>query len=305
MGKRFFAFGCSFTAYSWPSWADLLALGYEEYHNYGIAGIGNRAIVERLAEANATYNFTKDDLVVVQWSTHLRNDWYNPRLVKKEGGVAWKTDGSVFNYKNLKRYSQDWYDTFFYEPAYIMHTFNFISLGQQLLENTGCEWYMTSIGDLRNIGTDLKDSNTFNENVIPRDVKNEDFTCWEVYPHFKDVYNKTIWEDRKEHWLDPIMVTANWNFPQYTYQWLEDGKLEDELHPSVEQHAFWLDTHLLEKLDKKELRNQIEPICLHTRDMYNMSINNMKSFETRMFMSPILRDITKNKWPNLPQGILE
>ena len=62
--KRFFAFGCSYTSYGWPTWANLLSLNFDEYHNWALAGLGNRAIAERVAEANARYKFDKDDLVV-------------------------------------------------------------------------------------------------------------------------------------------------------------------------------------------------------------------------------------------------
>lgn len=81
--KRIFAFGCSFTAYKWPTWADLIAVeANTEYYNYGYAGLGNLAIMSRIVEANARHKFNEDDLVMVMWSTYSREDrwicgsWY-------------------------------------------------------------------------------------------------------------------------------------------------------------------------------------------------------------------------------------
>lgn len=302
MGKRLFVFGCSFTAYSWPSWADFLSIGYDEYYNYALAGIGNRAIAERLIEAHATHNICKDDTVIVQWSTHLRNDWYNPNIAEKEGGVSWKTDGSLFNYKNMGRYNQEWYDTFFYEPAYLMHTYNFILMAQNVLENTNCTYFMTSVGDLRNGGSDLKDSGTFNENVIKRNAQTNDFSIWEDFPHLKEIYSKPIWEDRSNIWLEPIMIYYLYNCQEFTYRWrTEEGRMEDELHPSVEQHFLWLEDQLLTKLKKEHIIKECEDICKHTRLVYNNCYNNMLSFERHIgsFNHP------KLSWPNQPLGNLK
>ena len=43
--KRLITFGCSFTDYSWPTWADIIALDREvEYENWAIGGGGNQQI---------------------------------------------------------------------------------------------------------------------------------------------------------------------------------------------------------------------------------------------------------------------
>lgn len=78
MRKRFFAFGCSFTKWNWPTWADILSkhyqnLGYQTV-NGGVAGIGNAGIVARMHIANAKYKFTEDDIIAVLWSTMDRED---------------------------------------------------------------------------------------------------------------------------------------------------------------------------------------------------------------------------------------
>jgi len=89
--KRLFAFGCSFTNNIYPSYADVLAAECinAEFYNLGKSGGGNNLIAYRFAEANRRYNFTKDDLVVIMYTTFCRED----RWVEHK----WATYGNVFN----------------------------------------------------------------------------------------------------------------------------------------------------------------------------------------------------------------
>lgn len=95
--KRIFAFGCSFTAYKWPTWADIIAIeANTQYFNHAIAGSGNLGIMNRVTSANATYKFNQDDLVMILWSTFSREDrWVNG---------SWFAQGNVW-YSN---YPDDW-----------------------------------------------------------------------------------------------------------------------------------------------------------------------------------------------------
>ena len=79
--KRFFAFGCSYTSYFYPTWADFIGSNFDEYYNYGQAGSGNRYIFNSIIEANIIHKFTKDDVIFIQWSgvertdKHINNVW--------------------------------------------------------------------------------------------------------------------------------------------------------------------------------------------------------------------------------------
>ena len=50
--KRLFTFGCSFTQYNWPTWADILGRSLHqegwEFHNIGRAGTGNMQIMKTI-----------------------------------------------------------------------------------------------------------------------------------------------------------------------------------------------------------------------------------------------------------------
>lgn len=98
MYKRFFAFGCSYTNYIWPTWADIIAEDLDiEYHNYGQAGFGNVAIQCEFLKADIEHKLNDDDLVIIMWSHWSREDRYI------SGG--WQATGNVFN--------NDFYDSSF------------------------------------------------------------------------------------------------------------------------------------------------------------------------------------------------
>lgn len=98
MAKRFFAFGCSYTSYTWPTWADLISAslkeqGYECY-NFGKNGIGNFAIASSIARADSIFSFDEDDIICVVWTSWYRED----RFISTNNNLApnWANVGSVF-----------------------------------------------------------------------------------------------------------------------------------------------------------------------------------------------------------------
>jgi hypothetical protein len=104
--KRLFTFGCSFTGYMWPTWADILHKEMPkntEHYNFGKSGGGQLFILSMLSEASQKFNFTKDDLIVIQWSTFFREDRYIKR--------CWQTPGNIFTQSmyddNFIRYFTD------------------------------------------------------------------------------------------------------------------------------------------------------------------------------------------------------
>jgi len=135
---RLFTFGCSFTNYHWPTWADILEPGYDEYHNWARPGAGNQFIFERLVEADITFGFTPDDTIIVMWSSHNRHDWYD--------WFGWQTKGNVLD--NPEFFDKAYLDRFYDIKASIMHSFNYIHAAQQLLENKHSNWKMTSMDEL-------------------------------------------------------------------------------------------------------------------------------------------------------------
>lgn len=115
--KRLFVFGCSFTEYTWMTWANILALDLDiPFFNYAVSGAGNRFIATRLVHADAFHKFTKNDLVIVCWTNIARID----RYISAE--ERWVLQGNIYNnvnykLKELKKIDQT--DLFLRDMAYI------------------------------------------------------------------------------------------------------------------------------------------------------------------------------------------
>ena len=96
--KRLFAFGCSFTCYIMPTWADLIYKSCNDdiqFFNCGKSGGGNLFIAHRITEANRKYNFNEDDLIIVMWSTFARLDFYRES--------CWITPGNILSQSMLSK----------------------------------------------------------------------------------------------------------------------------------------------------------------------------------------------------------
>ena len=128
--KRFFAFGCSFTAWRWPTWADMLSkeMPQAEFYNIGRSGSGNLMISGRLTEANVKFNFCETDLVMIMWSTFCREDRYL--------NGAWQCPGNI--------YSQDFYNKEYVEKyadsiGYLIRDLSLITMATGYLKALPCD----------------------------------------------------------------------------------------------------------------------------------------------------------------------
>lgn len=116
--KRFFAFGCSYTAYTAFTYADFLGHQFEEYHNLGDAGSGNHYIFHTFIKALHHFDFNPNDTVVVQWSSLLREDRYPGNI---EQPMEYPSAGQVDN----NPYFNDDFLTDFFNPIEQLHLLDF------------------------------------------------------------------------------------------------------------------------------------------------------------------------------------
>jgi hypothetical protein len=121
--KRLFVFGCSFTNWVWPTWADIIAPHFDEYYNYGYSGRGNWYIYNMLLNAIKTHEITKDDTVVIQWSEWTRVDELIDGL--------WTT--AILEEK--------------YEMDALNRIFVYMQSTSIILKQLGCECYTMSLND--------------------------------------------------------------------------------------------------------------------------------------------------------------
>lgn len=304
--KRLFAFGCSYTYYMWPTWADLLSVEYDHYENWAQSGLGNRAISERIAECHAVNKFTKDDTIVVQWSTHLRYDWHNEQHLTGQYN-GWQTHGNAFSGVNALNYDQKWYKRFFSERSWSMHTLNHIVSTIGLLNSTGCEWRMTSMGDIRYLGGDLEKETSHYEKVTTSKKERESAIppMWERYPEFQ-VYEDVIWNNDK--WIIPLNTVAYEN--EDLYWWFKaprDRAPWRESHPSPQQHQVWLNNYLRPSLNLTEVpvaQTNIIEKCKEIKNTPNFTnVLEMEEYMMDYSTKPDKRIFKDLKvWPNPRRG---
>ena len=89
--KRIFCFGCSYTDFCWPTWADIMIhslIGgtgttpsenstHTQGYNLGLSGGSNLSIARTILQAHARYVFTEADTVIVQWTSAFRKQAYS------------------------------------------------------------------------------------------------------------------------------------------------------------------------------------------------------------------------------------
>jgi len=294
--KRLFAFGCSFTYYSWPTWADFLGLEFDDYQNWGYQGIGNRAIAERVAECVVENNIGPDDVVIVQWTSHLRHDYHinrrrlnysktNPFTLQD----GWKTGGSIFNWINQKQYDNEWIKNFFDEKSYLMHSLNHIRLTQGLLESTGCRWLMTSMSRFDALGRDVPE----NQNAEMLEERNDSYSFWADENYEKLWKYKKIWDEYEQNWLTPIGPFCWDRDNDWYWQAATDPSPWKELHPSPRAHIEYVDQVIKPKLglgSKQDLYSNLVELSDRARRDSNKDLL-------------LFCNIIQSQWQNKYQGI--
>lgn len=73
---RLFTFGCSMTAYHYPTWADIVGKNFAFFQNWGRPGAGNNYILNAVNRCHLQNKFTPDDTIIVLWSGLARNDYF-------------------------------------------------------------------------------------------------------------------------------------------------------------------------------------------------------------------------------------
>ena len=171
--KRIFTFGCSFTSYFWPTWADILIeeyknQGYEGY-NFGRCGAGNQYIFTKLIEANIHYNFNENDVIIVAWSSIAREDRF------KNG--EWFTSGNIFSQNVI---SKDFVDQWANPDHYMVRDYAIVSGTKFLMNSLKCKFINFSLNDFSiydyniddNPDLDKKNINAFYGNNLKMDAPN-------------------------------------------------------------------------------------------------------------------------------------
>lgn len=208
--KRFFAFGCSFTSYYPPTWADILAreMPNADYYNFGQGGAGNLMINNRIAQANLKFKFNEDDLVIVMFTTMCREDRYI------DG--AWRTHGNIYN---QRYYNKNFVKNYCDPIGYAVRDLALIEMSQAYLKSLSCHSVFLSLADLSYDAGLTGESIDLDFNTDPTLIKIKQMYCNMNFPH---------------------MVDSTFS----NYDGLElldsDGKVRRDGHPSTADHLNFL-----------------------------------------------------------------
>lgn len=154
---KLFAFGCSFTNYQWPTWADILGRTFDHFENWGRQGAGNSFIFNSVIECHLRKTICKEDVVIVMWTNVSRED----RYVNKE----WIVPGNIYTQST---YDEEFVKKFADTRGYYIRDLAQMYATQQLLKNIGCKYFFLSMMPLENpMQYEIADANDSIKDILP------------------------------------------------------------------------------------------------------------------------------------------
>lgn len=228
--KRFFAFGCSFTNYYWPTWADIIGNEIPYYENWGLISAGNQFIFNSVIECDAKNHFDKDDLVIVMWTSIEREDRYV--------GTDWFPASHI---ERDKIYGSEWIKKFGNQiRGFLIRDLAAIRATQQLLKSRDCDWANFSISPISKMDRstiEVKDIDHLNE-LHKRYIKLHTDLCLgkeitEPHAHSPDVLK--VYKDEFTNIEDSVLnliFKGEWAVPPRPNK--KDG------HPTPREHLQYL-----------------------------------------------------------------
>lgn len=208
--KRAFVFGCSFTNYYWPTWADLISYEIPETYMYGKTGAGNFYIYQSLVEAIMAHNIGKDDLVMIMFSNVTRED----RYTKKDG---WLTPGNLF-YQDS--YDKKFMDRFFCEKGYLMRDCTLIEGIDRILSNTEADYRLMSM-----INLDSHNSDANKMTGVDEVLELYSDTIKKIQPSVFELIFNNDWRNNPKR-------------PTYNTHWSNTPYIDN--HPTVLEHLEYI-----------------------------------------------------------------
>lgn len=209
--KRFFAFGCSFTNYCWPTWADYVGRNIGEYYNFGASGSGNMHILQQLVQANKKYKFSNTDLVIICWTNTTREDsyidggWRLTGNLESQGEGPWKNNNYVIDYRGM-----------------FMRDIGFITAASQILTNSPCDWDFMSMVNIAYYDTDWEHMKPKKPGLVPHAYHINDL---------KEFFAEELSSIKKSY----FDILGGWDsFERAKYK--NNGYITEDYHPTPKIH---------------------------------------------------------------------
>jgi hypothetical protein len=218
---RLFTFGCSFTSYHWPTWADILGKEFDYFENWGMGGGSNQYIFNSLIEANLRNKFASEDTIAIMWTNVSRLDVYNNN--------RWLPIGNIYT---SDYYNKEFLQKFTDYRGFLIRDLSTIAATNDLLKSWNVKYYNLSM-----VPIDAIDQSTVADN-----------SCSDV----KELYKDTIANIRPS--IFEKVFNYNWkvkrNEPPLSYPWYD-------FHARPLEHLQYLDAVLPEIVINNVTRNWV------------------------------------------------
>jgi len=130
MNDRFFAFGCSFTNWNYPTWADFIGINFKEYRNIGRTGGSNLHMLEKLVEIDNRFGLDQNDTVYIMLTGVFRFSYC-------DNNENWNYDGDLINYvaKNNRTPMRNFIKDIYNETFAVHQTWTAVLAMKSILES--------------------------------------------------------------------------------------------------------------------------------------------------------------------------
>jgi hypothetical protein len=246
--SRLFTFGCSFTQYGWPTWADILGRQFAHYENWGRSGAGNLYISCAVSECHVKNQFNKNDTVVIMWSAITREDRYFEK--------GWHTAGNVYTQDKL--FGKSWVKKFADYRGYLIRDLAFINQVSGFLDSCGVKYYFFSAWDISSPDLPMD---------ITEDVSDVLWHYRAVIEKIRPSVNNIIFNydcNNRPSAIIPRVAPVNALIPyKFTYV---PGLIRQDGHPSPDEHLEYLDAVLPEIFIDADTRIWVNDITKKLQD---------------------------------------
>lgn len=204
-------------------------------------------------QADQFHKFTKDDVVVVQWSSIIRED----RYIKSH----WVTKGSVFNL-----FPRGYINKFFDMRGSLIRDIALVKAAKTFLENIGCKFYFISMCGLTPLSTiddDIQcESSDSDRDVIELYKDVVDF----IKPSFYDVIG--TYTNRPFHIRENIYMADSHKIPS------EHSKYINEVLPD-----FLVDENFVKEADYRLIQtyNELDYATYYPWDGFYRGVSMIKT----------------------------
>ena len=224
--KRLFTFGCSFTGFHWPTWADILGKEFDYYENWGTLGAGNQYIFNSLVECKTRHQFTSNDTIIIMWTNVAREDRYIDR--------HWVTPGNILT-QNF--YNKDYVEKIFCERGFLIRDLATIAAAIDLLKSWNVKFEFLSMVPISNIDQYHNNNSNNTEDILS--LYKDIFQF--IKPSVYETVFKFDWWSRSSKFFSLSAIESKNKTTEF-YSWLNSNKhnFRPDPHPTPEEHLEYL-----------------------------------------------------------------